>query len=313
MLDMPFDSDEAMTLNKQIFETIYYGCLKASNNLAKKYGPYETFKGSPFSEGKLQYHMWGLTEKDLVMNYDWASLIESIKQYGTRNSLLTALMPTASTSQLMNNNEAFEPYTTNLYTRTTLAGEYVVINRHLVEKLINMKLWTQSVKDQFMYDNGSIQKIDEIPDSIKAVFKTAFEMKSKPIVQQAIERGPFIDQTQSMNIFSNEPDFNMLTSSHFYGWKHGLKTGMYYLRSKPAVDPIKFGMDPETIRKIEKKRRNKSFISDSSDNYKNEISEEDTSERTSGSYSEGVKYEEEFDNSYNGRVDNYKECEMCSG
>lgn len=304
ILDIPFDSEEARHLNKQIFETIYYGCLKASNDLAKQYGPYETFNGSPFSKGQLQYHMWGLNEDDLTTNLDWSSLINDIKKYGTRNSLLTALMPTASTSQIMNNNEAFEPFTTNLYTRTTLAGEYVVINRYLIEKLIKMGLWTKSVKDQFMYDNGSIQKIDEIPNHIKEIYKTAFEMKAKPIVQQAVDRGPFIDQTQSMNIFSNEPDFNMLTSSHFYGWKNGLKTGMYYLRSQPAVDPIKFGMDPETIRKIEKKRKKHQFISESSSDVSNYSDNDEHCE--SGEDNDNT-------NVYNGRLDNYKVCEMCSG
>lgn len=264
MMDLPFDSEEANTVNKKIFETIYYGCLKASCELAKRDGPYSTFKGSPFSEGILQYHMWGLTEDDLLMGFDWKSLIDEIKQYGTRNSLLTALMPTATTSQLMCNNEAFEPYTTNLYTRSTLAGEYIIMNKHLIEKLIKLQLWNKDIQQEFLYDNGSVQNISAIPDNVKRVFKTAFEMNMKPVVYQAISRGPFVDQSQSMNLFSDKPDFNQLTSSHFYAWKNGLKTGMYYLRGKPAVNPIQFGLDAKMIKKIQK-RRSTNFKSRNSD------------------------------------------------
>lgn len=257
MFDLPFDSDGAREMNKRIFETIYFGCISASNELAKIYGPYSSFEGSPFSQGKLQYHLWGLTEDDLLMEgLDWKGLVESVKKYGTRNSLLTALMPTASTSQIMNNVECFEPYTTNLYTRTTLAGEFTIVNRYLVDKLQSLGLWNEDVKNELFYDNGSVQNIKCIPDEVKEVYKTAFEMKTKPIVQQAVERGPFIDQSQSMNLFSATPNFDMLTSSHFYSWKNNLKTGMYYLRSQPAVNPIKFKIDPDTIRKIEDGRSN---------------------------------------------------------
>jgi len=265
MMDYPFDSDEAMNLNKRIFETIYYGALKASNELAKRDGPYETFEGSPFSKGKLQFHLWGISEDDLLMGWDWKTLIQDIVKYGTRNSLLTALMPTASTSQICNNNECFEPYTTNLYKRTTLAGEYIIVNEYLIERLIQKGLWNKQIKREFLYDNGSIQKIKEIPMHIKEIFKTAYEMKTKPILDQAIGRGPFVDQSQSMNIFSNNPDFDMLTSSHFYAWEHGLKTGMYYLRSQPAVSPIQFGLDPGVIEKIKAKRNEINFYDDSED------------------------------------------------
>lgn len=267
-MGIPFDGDEARDINKRIFETIYYGCLRASCDLAKKDGPYSTFAGSPFSEGKLQYHLWGLTEDDLLTDWDWKGLIEEIKVHGTRNSLLTALMPTASTSQIMGNQESFEPRTTNIYTRTTLAGEYVIVNRYLVERLIDLGLWTKELRDELVLDQGSVQNIVEVPDDIKDIFKTAFEMKTKPIVQQSVERGPFIDQTQSMNIFSRSPDFDMLTSSHFYGWRNKIKTGMYYLRTQPAVDPIRFGMDATTIKKIMRKRRKANselLSSDSSD------------------------------------------------
>lgn len=260
MLDVPFDSEEARVINRKIFETIYFGCLTESNNLAKIYGPYETFwhnGGCPFSKGLLQYHLWGHESDYLLTDNDWDGLISSIKKYGTRNSLLTTAMPTASTSQLMSNSEAIEPITQNIYTRTTLAGEFVVINKYLVERLIKLGLWNKETQNELMYDKGSIQNISTIPDHIKAVYKTAFEMKTKPIVQQSIERGPFIDQTQSLNLFCKIPDFEMLTSAQFYGWKNKIKTGMYYLRTQPAVDPIEFGMDQEIIDAIELKRGNK--------------------------------------------------------
>ncbi len=300
-MNYPFDSDEAYDLNKRIFETIYFGALTESNQMAKEEGPYSTFKGSPFSEGKLQYHMWGLTEDDLLMSWDWEGLIESIKTHGTRNSLLTAIMPTASTSQLMCNTECIEPHTSNLYTRTTLAGEYVVINKYLVETLIELGLWTKEIREEFLYDNGSIQNIEEIPQHIKDVYKTAYEMKTKPVVQQAIDRGPFVDQSQSMNIFSNEPNFRMLASSHFYGWKNGLKTGMYYLRSQVSVDPIKFGLDPVSIKRIKIKRGE--MQEESSD-------DEDTTVRQDPRRLSEI---EVAHGTREARANNYVECTMCSG
>ncbi|ARF09766.1 ribonucleoside diphosphate reductase large subunit [Indivirus ILV1] len=259
-LGLAYDSDEARILNKKIFETIYYGSLKMSNQLAKEKGPYETFwynGGSPFSKGKLQYHLWGLKTEDLLMGFDWDGLIEDIIKYGTRNSLLTTVMPTASTSQIMGNSEYTEPITSNVYIRTTLAGEFVVVNRQLVETLLKLGLWTEQIRYEIIYDNGSIQNIDEIPDEIKKIYKTAVELKNKPIVQQSIERGPFIDQSQSLNLFCKIPDFNSLASSHFYAWKNKAKTGMYYLKTQPAVDAIKFGLDPQVIEIIENKRKNK--------------------------------------------------------
>ena len=258
LFDLPYDSDEARILNRKIFETIYYGALKMSVQLAKEHGHYETFRingGSPFSHGKLQYHLWGLQNEDLLMGFDWTSLIDDIKHYGTRNSLLTTVMPTASTSQIMGNSEYTEPITTNVYQRTTLAGEFMIVNKYLVEKLISLGLWTDSIRNEITYDNGSVQFIDEIPDEIKAVYKTAFELKNKPIVQQSVERGPFIDQSQSLNLFCKTPDFDQLTSSHFYTWKNKAKTGMYYLKTQPAVDAIKFGIDVEEINRIEEKRK----------------------------------------------------------
>lgn len=254
MLEIPFESAEAYDLNKRIHETIYFGACTASNELAKKYGPYSTFKGSPFSEGKFQFHLQGVSEDDLLMGYNWKSLIESVKQYGMRNSLLTAFMPTASTSQIMGNNECFEPYTSNMYTRSTQAGEFIVVNNHLIETLIKNGLWTKNVKNEFLFDKGSVQNIREIPQHIKDVYKTAFEMKIKPVVDQAIGRGLFCDQAQSMNLFCAEPSPQRLLSSHIYGWKNNLKTLLYYLRSQPAVDAIKFGLDPKVAKKIAEKR-----------------------------------------------------------
>lgn len=249
-LDIAFDSDEARIVNRKIFETIYYSAVKTSNDLAKKYGAYDTFNGSPFSEGKLQFDLWGLTSENLLMNFDWESLKEDVKKYGTRNSLLTALMPTASTAQIMKNNEAFEPYSSNIYVRKTLAGEYIVVNEYLVKKLLDLGLWNKEMYEEILYYNGSIQTIKRIPEHVRNMYKTAFEMKQVAIVRQAVERGPFIDQTQSMNLFQSVPDFDKLSASHFYSWANGLKTGMYYLRTQPAVDPIKFGLDPSRIQAI---------------------------------------------------------------
>ncbi len=250
-----YGSDEARLLNKKIFETIYFGCLQSSNELAVlKKEPYERFKNSPFSKGKLQFHMWGLKEENLEMGFDWKTLIENIQKDGVTNSLLTTIMPTASTSQIMGNVEACEPQMSNIYVRKTLAGEYIVVNESLVRDLIKLNLWNDTIRAELLYDNGSIQNIDEIPKNIKELYKTAHEMKQKDIVIQCVERGPFIDQSQSMNLFLDEPNFDKLSSSHFYSWKNGIKTGMYYLHSKPAVDPIQFGIDPDVIKQIKMKK-----------------------------------------------------------
>jgi ribonucleoside-diphosphate reductase alpha subunit len=264
LLKLSFESEEAKILNKKIFETIYYHSLKKSVELAKQDGPYSSFrdygkdsKDSPFSQGIVQWMMWGLKEQDLLMGFNWTSLISDLKKYGARNSLLTALMPTASTSQIMGNCECFEPYSSNLFVRKTLAGEYTIVNEHLVKDLIDLGLWNKEMFEEILYFNGSIQKIKDIPQNIKDIYKTAFELKGKDIVQQSIERGPFIDQTQSMNIFQAIPDFNKLSASHFYGWKNGLKTGMYYLRTQPVVDPIKFGLDPSSVQRIKNKYNDK--------------------------------------------------------
>jgi len=250
MLGYGFDSPEAELMNKKIFECIYYAAVDESKELAKIYGSYETFKGSPFSEGKLQYHLWGLTEKDLLMNLDWVKLCNEVKQYGTRNSLLTALMPTASTAQIMGNYEGFEPYLTNIFVRTTLAGEFIVINEHLVKDLEKLNLWNEDMRKLIIIYNGSVQHIDSIPANIKAKYKTAFELSLKSIIKQSVERGPFIDQSQSMNLFQPKPNFKVLYTAHMYGWKNGLKTGMYYLRTSPAVNPINFGIDIDDLKRL---------------------------------------------------------------
>ena len=249
-LGYSFESEEARKLNKLIFETIYFACIDESNKLAIKYGKYDKFEGSPFSEGKLQFHLWGIKEEDLSGLYNWKSLITNVKKYGTRNSLLTALMPTATTSQIMKCCQSFEPYMSNYYVRKTMAGEFPIINEHLVRTLIKENLWTDDIRKLIIIHNGSIQNINGIPQYIKDIYKTAFEIKLKTLVQQSIERGPFIDQSQSMDLYLNEPNFTKLNSALFYGWENGIKTGMYYLRSKSAVNPVHVGIDTEDIKRL---------------------------------------------------------------
>lgn len=251
LMRYPFESEEANKLNRNIMETIYFASLKASNDLAKENGAYETFKGSPFSEGKLQYHLWNETPQ--FDKWNWDELVENIIKYGTRNSLLTALMPTASSSQILGNNECFEPFTSNIYTRKTLAGDYIIINKHLVNDLVNLDLWNPKLKDKIIYYDGSIQDIGEIPDNIKELYKTSWEIKQKSIITQAATRAPFIDQSQSMNLYMAQPDFNRLGSAHFYAWKSGLKTGIYYLHSRPVVNATKFSIDNNTVKEIKEK------------------------------------------------------------
>ena len=237
MLRMPFDSAEAAQLNKDIFETIYYAALDESNRLAQKFGKYQTFDGSPASKGILQFDMWGVTPS---ARYDWNELKSRIIESGIRNSLLLAPMPTASTSQILGNNECFEPYTSNLYTRRTLSGEFIVINKHLLKDLIDRNLWDDDMRQILMASNGSVQNIDGFPEDLKNLYKTVYELSQKSIIDMAADRGAFICQSQSLNLFVESPNFSKLSSMHFYAWKKGLKTGMYYLRSKAAVDPIKF-------------------------------------------------------------------------
>ena len=253
---MPFDSIEARELNKQIFETIYHGALEASCELAAKHGHYETYPGSPVSKGVLQYDMWNVTPTDL---WNWAALKERIAEHGVRNSLLLAPMPTASTSQILGFNECFEPYTSNIYTRRVISGEFQVVNQHLLKDLVDLGLWNESMKNRIISHNGSVAKIPSIPDSLKAIYKTVWEISQKVILDMAADRGAFIDQSHSLNIFIAEPTYAKLTSMHFHGWRLGLKTGMYYLRTRPAADAIKFTVDTQAVEASLKKEEEESI------------------------------------------------------
>lgn len=235
-----FDSEEAKTLNKEIFETLYYASCTASKDLAKEEGAYETFKGSPASEGKLQFDLWDVTPSS---RWEWDVLKEEIQEHGMRNSLLLAPMPTASTAQILGNNECFEPYTSNIYTRRVLSGEFIVVNKHLLRDLVKLGLWDDDMKNRLIAANGSVQDINEIPDNIKVLYRTAWEISQRSILDMAADRGAYICQSQSLNIFMKNVTNSKLTSMHFHAWKIGLKTGMYYLRTKAAVDAIKFTID----------------------------------------------------------------------
>ena len=253
ILGLPFDCEESRKLNKDIFETIYFAALTASKDLAKKEGAYSSFQGSPASQGLLQYDLWGLNENDLSGMWNFSELKEEIKQYGLRNSLLVAPMPTASTAQILGNNECFEPFTANIYKRNTLSGEYAIINKHLVEDLVNLGIWSDNIRMKLIIDNGSVQNIDEIPADIKEVYKTVWEIKGKSILEMARDRNYFIDQSQSLNMFMAEPTVSKLSSAHFYGWKIGLKTGMYYLRTKPKAQALKgLGIDTSGMQSLDK-------------------------------------------------------------
>jgi len=242
-LRMPFTSDDAKKLNQEIFETIYFAAMTASMEESKKDGPYETYKGSPVSKGEFQHNMWGIKDEELSGRWKWGELKKQVKKNGVRNSLLVAPMPTASTSQILGNNECFEPYTSNIYTRRVLSGEFIIVNKHLLEDLVGLGLWTEELKQSLMKANGSIQQIDIIPNEIKELYKTVWELSMKDIIDMSRHRGYFIDQSQSLNLFMEGATMAKLTSMHFYAWKSGLKTGMYYLRTKSAVDAIKFTLD----------------------------------------------------------------------
>jgi ribonucleoside-diphosphate reductase alpha chain len=240
LLRMPFTSDEAKKLNEEIFETIYFAAVTSSMEMAKVKEPYSSFKGSPMSLGEFQFNMWGVSEDDLSGRWDWKALRKKVMKNGVRNSLLVAPMPTASTSQILGNNEAFEPYTSNIYTRRVLSGEFIVVNKHLLEDLVELGLWNNEMKEDIMRANGSVQHIDIIPQELKNLYKTVWEMSMKDIIDMSRQRGYFIDQSQSLNLFMQDANYSKLTSMHFYAWKSGLKTGMYYLRTKSAVNAIKF-------------------------------------------------------------------------
>lgn len=240
LMGFPFESEQARALNKEIFETIYYASMTASKDLAKEHGTYETYSGSPISKGIFQFDMWNVTPTN---RWEWDVLKEEVKKYGVRNSLLLAPMPTASTAQILGNNECFEPYTSNIYTRRVLSGEFIIVNKHLLKDLVKENLWNKDMRQKIMVANGSVQNINEIPQRIKDLYKTAWEISQKTIIDQAADRGAYICQSQSLNIFMENANFGKLTSMHFYGWEKGLKTGMYYLRTKAATDAIKFTID----------------------------------------------------------------------
>jgi len=235
-LRLPFDSEAAQSLNRAIFETLYYAALEESCELARELGPHESFPGSPASRGLLQFDLWGVTPSE---RWDWAALKAKIAQHGLRNSLLLAPMPTASTAQILGNNECFEPYTSNLYARRTLAGEFFVLNPHLQRELHALGLWNRETRDAIIGAGGSVQTLTHLPERLRAVFRTAWEMKQRHLIDMAADRGAYIDQSQSLNLFVKEPTFTQLSSMHFYSWKKGLKTGLYYLRTQPATEAIK--------------------------------------------------------------------------
>ncbi|KAK3741577.1 hypothetical protein QZH41_012525, partial [Actinostola sp. cb2023] len=295
LMRYPFESLEAQKLNREIFETLYYAALTASCELAVRDGPYETYEGSPASKGILQYDMWDVTPSNL---WDWEALKKKIKQYGIRNSLLLAPMPTASTAQILGNNESIEPYTSNIYSRRVLSGEFQIVNHHLLKDLTEMGLWNDDMKNQLIANNGSIQDILEIPDDLKALYKTVWEIKQKTLIDMAADRGAYIDQSQSFNVFIAEPTFGKITSMHFYGWKKGLKTGMYYLRSKPAANAIQFTVDQVALAKKNK-----------ADAAKNQTkpTEENKAENETNEDAEKANAAEAC------RRDNPEACVMCSG
>jgi ribonucleoside-diphosphate reductase alpha chain len=272
MLSLPFESDDADKLQTDIFETIYFAALTSSKDLAKEHGAYETFIGSPLSDGIFQYQLWGKTDKDTSGRWDWKSLRKEVVKFGVRNSLLVAPMPTASTAQILGNNEAFEPFTSNLFSRRTLGGEFIVVNKHLVKLLLERKIWSDDIKKKLIFENGSVQNIPEIPTDIKEVFKTVWEMSQKRILTMAGNRSVYIDQSQSLNLFIDNATKQKVLAAHLYGWKLGLKTGMYYLRTRAAVDPLKgLGIDMTTTKPVAEAievPNSNNFIQDTSEEVK---------------------------------------------
>ncbi len=263
LLRLPFDSEEAALLNRDIFETIYFGAMTASMELAQADGAYATFKGSPLSEGKFQFDLWNVTPTD---RWDWAGLRKQVMEHGVRNSLLLAPMPTASTSQILGNNECFEPYTSNVYNRRVLSGEFVVVNKHLLKDLVELGLWNDNMKNRLIAENGSVQNITEVPQELKDIYKTVWEIKQRTIIDMAADRGAYICQSQSLNLFVDQPNFAKLTSMHFHAWRKGLKTGMYYLRTKAAADAIKFTVDVAALNRPQVEAQQQSEIACSLDN-----------------------------------------------
>jgi len=254
MMKIPFESDEAIKIDGKIMENIYFGCIEGSIEMAERDGSYKYFEGSPYSQGILQFDFDERGQSKLSSNLDWINLKERMQKSGMRNSLLTALMPTASTSQILGNNECFEPYTSNIYTRSTQAGEFIMINKHLIKDLIDLNIWDNDMREQIIINNGSVQDIEGIPNNLKEVYKTVWEIKQKAIIDHSVIRGYFTDQSQSQNLFFPEPDTKKLSSALVYGWKQGLKTGMYYLRSKPATSALKFTIDANKVKADERRK-----------------------------------------------------------
>ena len=252
MMRLPFESEEAKALNREVFETIYFASMTASKDLAKEDGAYETYPGSPVSKGIFQFDMWDVKP---TARWEWDLLKDEVKKYGVRNSLLLAPMPTASTAQILGNNECFEPYTSNIYTRRVLSGEFIIVNKHLLKDLVKEGLWDKTMRQKIMAANGSVQNIEDVPENLKQLYKTAWEISQKAIIEQAADRGAYICQSQSLNIFMENANFGKLTSMHFYGWEKGLKTGMYYLRTKAATDAIKFTVDKDVVAKSTSKSK----------------------------------------------------------
>jgi len=264
-LRLPFESEVADDLQTEIFETIYFAAMTSSKDLSKEVGPYESISGSPIEKGVFQYQMWGLKDGDLSGRWDWKSLRKEVVKFGVRNSLLFAPMPTASTAQILGNNEAFEPFTSNLYSRRTLGGEFIVINKHLVKELMDSGLWNDEIKDKLILENGSVQNIPEIPTEIKEIYKTVWEMSQKRLLNMAARRSVFIDQSQSLNLFISNATKAKLLAAHLHGWSLGLKTGMYYLRTRSAVDPLK-GLGVNTNKSQPKPETQKEVISEQTEN-----------------------------------------------
>lgn len=247
VLRYPYDGPESRKLNLEIFETIYYHALNASCDLARLHGPYETYQGSMVSKGVLHFD----NVPNVKLSRDWTELRKKIAKYGVRNSLMVAPMPTATTAQIMGNCESFDPFTSNLYQRRTISGEFQLVNKYLIKDLISLNLWNDDMKQLIIHNNGSVQNIDSIPNHIKALYKTVWEISSKTRIDMAVDRGAFIDQSQSFNLYVSEPTYNTMTSIHFYSWRKGLKTGMYYLHTKPAVNAIQFTIDKKRLQEME--------------------------------------------------------------
>lgn len=316
-LRMPFTCDEAKELNKDIFETIYFAAVKASVEEAKADGVYETYKGSPMSEGQFQFDLWGVDANQLSGRWDWEGLRKEVLEHGVRNSLLVAPMPTASTSQILGNNECFEPYTSNIYTRKVLSGEFIVVNKHLLMDLVDLGLWNEDLKNEIMRHNGSIQDIEGIPANIKELYKTVWELSMKDIIDMAADRGMFIDQSQSMNLFMQSPNKGKLTNMHMYAWEAGLKTGLYYLRTKSATDAIKF-----TVEKQAKSQVTPVVASDAAGKEKEAAAEakqadnmasfeESTAELNAKKMAEAVKKSYSDEETIACSLDNPDDCEAC--